>query len=147
MAGFDLGSYIGTRLAKIVSFIAAPILGFLCLLLPVLLLKGIDYEKEYLVSSVVGSVWENQLPVPTVILLLAVGTLLGFFSVRLWWLLGPLTMLVFPVVALIDMMIWPTSHSLWPFEFILYGLFCIPGFVGAFIGSRFGRRMKASEGK
>jgi len=48
-------------------------------------------------------------------------------------------------VAIIDMMIWPKSHNLWFIEFIIYGLFCIPGFVGAFIGSRLGRRMKNSS--
>ncbi len=147
MAGFDLVSFIGTRRAKIVSAIIAPVFGFLCMFFPVLLLKGVDYEKEYVVSSIVRYIWESQVPVPTVILLLAAGALLGFLSVRLWWLLGPLTMSVFPVVAVIDMMVWPTSHNLWPFEFIIYGLFCIPGLVGAFIGSRVGRRMKASEGK
>ena len=51
MAGFDLVSFIGTRRAKIVSLISAPILGFLSLFLPVLLLTGVEYEKEYLVSS------------------------------------------------------------------------------------------------
>jgi len=145
MAGFDLVSFIGTRRAKIVSFISAPILGFLCMFFPVLLLKGIDYEKDYLVSSLVGFTWENQVPVPTVILLLIVGVLIGLLSLRLWWFLGPLTMLIFPVVAIIDMMIWPKSHNLWFIEFIIYGLFCIPGFVGAFIGSRLGRRMKNSS--
>lgn len=147
MAGFDLVSFLGSRRAKIISLISAPILGFLSLFLPVLLLTGIEYEKEYVVSSIVRYTYEGLVPVPTVILLLAACALLGFLSLRLWWLLGPLTMAVFPVVAVIDMMIWPTSHNLWPFEFIIYGLFCIPGLVGAFIGSRIGRRMKASEGK
>jgi len=49
-------------------------------------------------------------------------------------------MFIFPIVATYEMSISPTSHNLWPFEFLLYGLFSIPAIVGSFIGSRISLR-------
>lgn len=145
MGRFNLLAFAGSTRAQIICAIIAPILGFFCMLLPVIPVHGLDYEKDYLVSSVMRHIVENQVPVPTAILIFITGMLVGFLSIRFWWFIGPWTMAAFPMIAFSDMLRWPISHNLWFIEFIFYGVFCIPGFVGAFIGSRIGRRMKISE--
>jgi hypothetical protein len=50
--------------------------------------------------------------------------------------IGLCTVAALPLVALAEMVSDPTSHNLWPFEFVIYGFMAAPGFVGAYLGRR-----------
>jgi hypothetical protein len=67
-------------------------------------------------------------------LLLAVGFALGRLSIWNPVLLGLATIVPLPIIAVLDMMVDPTSHNLWPLEFFLYGVLAVIPVVGAFIG-------------
>jgi len=127
--------------AFIAAFVA-PILGFLSVYIPVALLK----REEHLFDGVpfygiTRIIFDNLEFAPTIMLLFIAGCLLGYLGERIWWLVGILTMIAFPISAIYEMKISPTSHNLWPFEFALYGVVCIPAIVGAFIGSKIYIRM------
>jgi hypothetical protein len=49
------------------------------------------------------------------------------------WKIGLLTMVLFPVLAICEMIVDPSSHNLLPFEFIIYGFFTIPAMIGAYL--------------
>ncbi|NQW29631.1 MAG: hypothetical protein HQ472_03870 [Ignavibacteria bacterium] len=40
---------------------------------------------------------------------------------------------IFPIMAVIEMFVDSSSHSLFPFEFILYAVYTIPVIIGAYI--------------
>jgi hypothetical protein len=52
-------------------------------------------------------------------------------------LIGLATMTLFPFLSLAEMVVDPTSHNLWPFEWGLYGVLTVPGILGALAGRRF----------
>lgn len=56
-------------------------------------------------------------------------------------LIGVATMALFPFMSFAEMIADPTSHNLWPFEWVLYGVETAPGILGAFLGRRFKRRV------
>jgi uncharacterized membrane protein YfcA len=39
------------------------------------------------------------------------------------------------------MILYPTTHNLWPIEFFVYGILSIPSFIGALIGSKLTNRI------
>jgi len=49
------------------------------------------------------------------------------------WKIGLTTMPIFPIMAVIEMFVDSSSHSLFPFEFILYAVYTIPVIIGAYI--------------
>ena len=71
---------------------------------------------------------------PTWSLLFALGFALGVIQPRFWWLLGPLTMLLLPALLGVDLVRYPTSHNLWPFECVFYLYIGWPAVVGALVG-------------
>jgi hypothetical protein len=54
-------------------------------------------------------------------------------------LVGLATMALFPAMSLAEMVVDPTSHNLWPFEWAMYAVLTVPGIVGALGGRRFRR--------
>ena len=119
------------------ALILSPFLGFIAFLLPILFIEGMEVGgKENSIVSIVSYIFEECIFVPTIVLLFVAGFILGVMGPRIWWLLGLLTMLIFPVAASYEMQNFLTSHNLWPFEFLLFGFFTIPAIIGAFFSSR-----------
>ncbi len=63
--------------------------------------------------------------------------LLSGFGVRLFnkmspWKIGLMTMSIFPVLAIIEILVDNTSHKMLPFEFIFYAACSIPAMIGAY---------------
>lgn len=129
----------------IIAFVMLPFIGFLSFLLPVLIVKGVD-RNEYVLNivAIVNYSYKNVIFFPTATLLFVFGVAVGFIVQRFCLLLGLSSILVFPCVALYEMLINPSSHNLWPIEFIIYAFFSIPAIVGAFIGKRIGGRRKST---
>jgi len=113
----------------------SPILGFLAFLIPEIFGSSINV-KYIFNASFIQAIYESMIPIPTLSLLIIIGIILGFISPRLWFLSGVLTLSIFPIVAFCEMITNPTSHNLWPIEFILYFVFTIPAIGGAYIGNR-----------
>lgn len=67
-------------------------------------------------------------------LLVVVGLLLGLFGRGPVLLLGPATMLLFPIWSAADMLAGSTGHNLWPIEWFFYGIESLFGLLGAGIG-------------
>lgn len=82
----------------------------------------------------------------TLILLFGAGLLIGWRSPRYWPLKCCATMASFPLIAIVDMMLHPTSHNLWPFEFAIYVAETIPALAGGALAiSVWGLRREFSE--
>ena len=81
---------------------------------------------------------------PAMISYLVVGIVLGVAQPHRWKRLAllalalPTALHVFTVVT--DLMRDSSTHNLFPFEFAILWFVGLPVFVGAFIGSRFGKR-------
>ncbi len=68
------------------------------------------------------------------------GLLLGKARPKHAWIIGLATMASFPVIALVEVILDPTTHNLLPLEFIGYGLMTLPGLFGALCGRALRRR-------
>jgi hypothetical protein len=73
------------------------------------------------------------------------GMFFGFFYSKQALLLGISTMALFPILAFLEMMTDNNSHSIWPIEFVLYGVATIPGIAGAYIGAFIRRKLIPSR--
>src|SRR5581483_6901549 len=82
---------------------------------------------------------------PTACLLYTLGMVLGFLQPRWWWLLGAATGFLLPVLTTIDMIRWPTTHNLWPFEFVFYAVIASPALLGALLGFWLGRILRTKQ--
>lgn len=80
-------------------------------------------------------------------------TLIGLFSVGLilsvifpdkWLYIGLAAIVIVPVFAALDIILHPTSHTLWFIEIFMYMLMDIPAILGALLGMRIRNRGKTS---
>ena len=71
---------------------------------------------------------------PLVLGLLLAGAVARYLVAAPVWLIGFGTIAALPVLAIAEMLVDPTSHSLWPIEFVMYGIGSVPGILGALVG-------------
>lgn len=71
-----------------------------------------------------------------------IGLAAGLLRPRGWLIWGLCSMAALPCVAVVEMVRDPNSHNLWPIEFVLYGVFSVPGVLGAGIGALFRNRWR-----
>lgn len=77
----------------------------------------------------------DGLQIVSIPLLFAVGIAVGWADPRKFWLWGLCTMAAMPPIAIVEIILDPTSHNLWPLEFFFYALLTLPGILGAKAGS------------
>jgi len=70
-----------------------------------------------------------------IITLFSIGLIFGCLWTKYKWLWGLGAVSLFPISSVAEMIMNPSSHNLWPFEFVMYGFFAIPGIIGAYIGA------------
>lgn len=120
------------KLNVLLTYLLISVLGVISIVLPILFLTGLrEYESSLFPMIRAGvegiSLWSFGF-------LFLSGFSMKFFSKLSAWKIGLLTMALFPVLALVEItFVDSTSHNLLPFEFILYGLYTIPGIIGAFV--------------
>jgi hypothetical protein len=121
----------------------APLLGFSALFLPAWTMGGLTLPAgNNAMARLIEEVPKHMLFLPSIALLVLSGLVVGSMTGSFWFLSGVLTILVFPVGALYDLMILdPRSHNLWPFEFAIYLIMATPGIIGAWIGHRVAGRL------
>jgi hypothetical protein len=101
-------------------------------------IHGFGGEYQSPLFPLLRNAWEKLELIPTVVLLLIVGAALGFVRPRNWLILGSSTALLFPLAAVLEIAADPSSHNLWPIEFVLYVVLVAgPAVVGALLGSIF----------
>lgn len=74
-------------------------------------------------------------------ILFGIGLLLGLVFPRAASRLGMFSVAVLPVVALVEMAKDPSSHNLFPIEFLFYALYGLLAVAGAALGRRLARGM------
>jgi hypothetical protein len=83
---------------------------------------------------------DGMQPIPLLLLAL-IGFMFGLISPRWFWIGAFSQFAAFPAIAFWEMHNDPTSHNLWPLEFIIYGIMgaiCASiGLAGSFIGRPF----------
>lgn len=122
--------------STVLAIVAASLLGMLAIVVPTVLTPGIQrYDAPLLPLALVRTAVEGM-RLPALVALVLVGGGLGVFTASPPWLLGVATMVLFPLVAIADMILDPASHNLFPIEFAMYGLLTVPPIVGAYGGRR-----------
>jgi hypothetical protein len=115
----------------------AAVVGLACIIAPPFLLPG-SIQSTYTAPlfPTLRTALENLAFGPTMLSLFVLGIVLGAVQPRSWWLVGAAPVALLPVAAVLEMVVSPTSHNLWPIEFAFYAFVGLSSFFGAFIGSR-----------
>lgn len=126
------------------SLLLAPVIGFLCFLVPILLTG--DAQKLAVPESVniVLRAFENVNPIPTAILLVLAGFALRQFAGKGTVVLPVLLIAIFPIATVFGVLTAPAHHNLLPFELALELAGVVPGLLGAFAASALARYSRAS---
>jgi hypothetical protein len=117
--------------------IVAAVLGFISITCPPYIISGKNgaYDEPSLFAFIQTAI-ENLSILPTTVLLILSGGFVGYLKPEKWALLGFSTIVLFPIASIGEMILYPTTHNLWPIEFFVYCLLSIPALVGALIGSK-----------
>ena len=117
--------------------IVAAVLGFISITSVPYIIPGkkvVLYEAP--LFPFIQTAIENLSILPTTGLLILSGGIVGYLKPEKWGLLGFSTIVLFPLASIAEMILYPTTHNLWPLEFFVYCMLSIPALVGALIGSR-----------
>jgi hypothetical protein len=130
-----------------VCFLLAAIAGLACFVLPPHL-AGIRHPYLGLTHFPWFQSAINDLRfIPTACSLCLLGVVLGFVQSRWWWLLGCAPGFFLPIFTTIDMIQWPKTHNLLPFELVIYAMIASPAFIGAFLGFLLKRSLATKQAK
>ena len=121
--------------STVIAYLVSMTAGLLSVMIPPYVF-GSPRRVDSPLFSVLYTAYENLHLPATAILLITFGFLLGYFRPKSWLGLGGATMLMLPIAAVLEMIVSPTSHNLWPIEFAIYGLLAQPACIGAYVGSR-----------
>ena len=82
----------------------------------------------------------------TLQLLFVSGLLVGSLGRGHPFFLGLATMALLPLLAIAEMVVSPTSHNLWPLEFMMYGVVSLSAVLGAYAGRYVQRKLRRGDG-
>jgi hypothetical protein len=125
----------------LVLFVVSIILGLASITIPVILTGGIQAQDEVLFPQdevlfpLITSGIEN-FSLFTLCLLVISGAIIGYLVPRhkVWlysaWLWGYIIITPLPILAIVEIIIYPASHNLFPFELLFYNFLSIPAILG-----------------
>ena len=113
------------------ALLLAPIVGLLAFVVPVFILSPKQYDSPLFPLVRTGIEGASSL---TYILLFLGALGLGTAFKVTPWLLGVCCMAGFPLLAFAEMLYDPSSHTLWPIEFLIYAGTSLVSIAGAFGG-------------
>jgi len=113
-------------------FFLAPILGLLSLILPVLAFSPPREEAPLFPLLATGV--KHMSPATLSLLFLSGVLLSGVFPGKASWMASFLVLAAMPMVILSEGMADPSSHNLFPFELVLYGVLTLITLLGAGVG-------------
>jgi hypothetical protein len=119
------------KLKNISALIAVSILGIASIIVPVYILG--DSLKQY--DSPLFPILRAGIEgfsLYSLFFLVLSGFIVKLFSAIPSWKIGFMSMALFPLATICEMIVDSSSHSLFPIEFIFYGFYTIPAIIGAY---------------
>ena len=117
--------------SRIISFISIAILGMGSMILPLFFLEDIKHYDSPLFPLIRTAI--EGLSMYSLGFLIFSGFIVKLFSDESSWKIGLMGMVLFPLAAICEMIVDLSSHSIFPIEFILYGIYSIPIIIGAYL--------------
>jgi hypothetical protein len=119
------------KLKNIFPLVAVSILGIASIIVPVYILG--DSLKQY--DSPLFPILRTGLEgfsLYSLLFLFLSGFIIKLFSAIPSWKIGLMSMALFPLATICEMIADSSSHNMLPFEFIFYGFYTIPAIIGAY---------------
>ncbi|WP_201353067.1 hypothetical protein [Hydrogenimonas urashimensis] len=117
--------------STIVYIVIAGIFGLLGAIIPPYFLGELKQQPDY--YPFLYWVIENS-HATTGILWFFVGIFLGYKQPKIWFIWGIAVMSLFPILTIYEVIIYPKSHNLLPFEIIMYAILSVIPFLGSLTG-------------
>jgi hypothetical protein len=121
------------KTTKIVSITSVALLGMSSIVLPVFFLKDVKPYDSPLFPLIRTGIEGMSIYSP--IFLILSGFIVKIFSDVRGWIIGLMSMVLFPLAAICEMIADPSSHNMFPIEFIVYLFLTIPATIGAYSAS------------
>jgi hypothetical protein len=88
----------------------------------------------------------NNYTLLTACIFLIAGLLIGYYFKLHPWLSGFYLILIFPITAFYEAIVYRGSHNLIPFELVIYILYSFPAIAGTYLGRSISNRIAISKG-
>ena len=115
---------------RIISMVTIAILGMSSIVLPVFFLDDLKHYDAPLFPLIRTGI--EGISMYSFGFLIFSGFIVKLFSDVPSWKIGLMSMILFPLAAICEMIADSSSHNMFPFEFIFYGFFTIPAIIGAY---------------
>ena len=115
---------------RIISFVTIAILGICSIVLPVFFLDDLKHYDSPLFPLIRTGI--EGISMYSLGFLIFSGFIVKLFSDVPSWKIGLMSMVLFPLAAICEMIADSSSHNMFPFEFIFYGCYTIPAIIGAY---------------
>jgi hypothetical protein len=117
------------KVKNVFALIAISILGMLSIILPVFILPDLKpYESPLFPLLRTGI---EGMSIYSLSFLFLSGFIVKLFSNIPFWKIGLMSMVLFPLAAICEMIFDSSSHNMFPIEFIFYAIYTIPAIIGA----------------
>lgn len=130
------------KLKNTTPLVAVSILGLLSMILPLYFLGDSIKLYESPLFPLLRTAIEKPSPYFLPFLFLS-AFVVKLFSNLPSWKIGLMSMALLPLAAICEMIADSSSHNLFPFEFIFYGIYTIPATIGAYTAQLFKSFSKA----
>ena len=110
------------------------ILGMISIILPIFMNPDIKQYESPLFPLIRTGI--EGISMYSFIFLFFSGAIVNYFSDLSFWKIGLMSMALFPIATFCEMIADPSSHNMFPFEFIFYGIYTIPAITGAFFSDK-----------
>jgi hypothetical protein len=115
---------------RIISIVTIAILGMSSIVLPVFFLDDLKHYDSPLFPLIRTGI--EGISMYSLGFLIFSGFIVKLFSDVPSWKIGLMSMILFPLAAICEMIADSSSHNMFPFEFIFYGFYTIPAIIGAY---------------
>jgi hypothetical protein len=115
---------------RIISILTIAILGMSSIVLPVFFLDDLKHYDSPLFPLIRTGI--EGISMYSLGFLIFSGFIVKLFSDVPSWKIGLMSMILFPLAAICEMIADSSSHNMFPFEFIFYGFYTIPAIIGAY---------------
>jgi hypothetical protein len=118
------------KLKKTAPLVLVSILGMVSIILPVFILGDLRHYESPLFPLIRTGI--EGFSLYSLLFLLVSGLTVKLFSDIPFWKIGLMSMALFPLATLCEMIADSSSHNMFPIEFIFYGFYTIPAILGAY---------------
>lgn len=119
------------KVKNVSALLAISILGMLSIILPVFILEDLKPYESPLFPLIRTGI--EGISIYSLSFLFLSGFIVKLFSNIPYWKIGLMSMVLFPLAAICEMIFDSSSHSMFPIEFIFYAIYTIPSIIGAYI--------------